>query len=300
MEFGKLHDISKVRWDLPPDDASNIERLQSLKNEIPFKLHFGSPAWAVKGWCGKIYPQTTPADEYLVYYSKNFNCVELNTTHYRIPDTKTVNGWRNKVSSDFQFCPKMHKEISHGRMGLMDKNLLEAWVHFLSEMGENLGPCFIQLHEMFSYHDKRLLFNFLESWPREFKLTLELRHSSWFEEGRVLPALVNYLHQKNIGLVVTDVAGRRDILHSSLSSPWSQIRLIGNNLDPSDETRLSEWSERILEWKKTGLKDVYLFLHQPEDTFTIEFATMASEVFRRAGFLEVPTFTLEHSQNSLF
>lgn len=297
MEFGKLHDISTVHWELPRDDSTNQGRFQ--KNQA-FRIYLGSPAWGIKDWCGKLYPEKTKPEEYLFYYSKHFNCIELNTTHYRIPDSKIVTEWKKKVSQDFQFCPKIYKEISHGKMGLLDKNLLGAWIHFLSEMQENLGPCFIQLHEMFSYQDKKLLFHFLENWPSEFKLTLELRHSSWFENGKVLPALVDYLHRKNIGLVITDVAGRRDILHSSLSSSWTQIRLIGNNLDPSDEKRLQDWAQRISDWKKLGLQDVYLFLHQPEDLFTIEFARMASDVFSRNGFADVPTFQTEHVQKNFF
>lgn len=293
MEFGKLHNIEKVCWELPIDDPTNPER---LKNNESFKLHFGSPAWGVKHWSGKLYPKKTPAEEFLFHYSQHFNCIELNTSHYRIPDYKTLNGWRSKVPESFQFCPKVYKEISHGKMGLVDKKLLSAWTRFLSEMQGSLGPCFIQLHEMFSYHDKKLLFHFLESWPSEFKLTLELRHSSWFEQGRVLPALVDYLHRKNIGLVITDVAGRRDILHSSLSSSWTQIRLIGNNLDPSDERRLRDWAQRISEWKKLGLKDAYLFLHQSDDLFTIEFARMASAIFQQFEFTQVPTFVMEQIQ----
>lgn len=297
MEFGKCHDISNVRWELPLDDPTNQGRMQPNKD---FKIYFGSPAWGIKNWCGKLYPEKTKPDEYLFYYSKYFNCIELNTTHYRIPDFKIVNGWKSKVSEYFQFCPKVYKEISHGRMGLLDKNLLASWLHFLSGMQGHLGPCFIQLHEMFSYQDKKLLFHFLEGWPSEFKLTLELRHSSWFENGKVLPALVEYLHLKNIGLVITDVAGRRDILHSSLASSWTQIRLIGNNLDPSDGKRLQDWSQRIKDWRELGIQDVYLFLHQPDDLFTIEFASMASDIFKKNGFLKVPEFQMEHLQKDFF
>lgn len=297
MEFGKLHDISNVSWNLPSDDPKNKERL--IKRG-PLKLFLGSPAWGVKHWVDKLYPKKTPMDEYLNHYSRHFTCIELNTTHYRIPDSKTVNDWRKKVPEAFQFCPKVYKEISHGQMGLLDKTLLAAWIEFLSEMKGNLGPSFIQLHEKFSYQDKKLLFHFLEGWPSEFKLTIELRHPSWFEQGRVLPALADYLNKKNIGLVITDVAGRRDVLHSSLSASWSQIRLIGNNLDISDELRLKSWGQRVLEWSELGLDSVYLFLHQPDDLYTIEFATMASQVFQDVGFSGLPAFLMENVQANLF
>ncbi len=296
MEFGKLADISNVHWDLPHDDPKNSSR---IKPENKFTLYFGSPAWGEKTWIGKLYPEKTPPEEFLHHYSRNFNCVELNTTHYRIPDLQTTKGWRSQVPEHFLFCPKLHKDISHGRMGLVDKTLLQHWLLFLNDMGKNLGPCFIQFHEMFSYQDKHLLFKFLENWPAEYKLTLELRHPSWFQNGIILPALTDYLHRKQIGLVITDVAGRRDVLHSSLSMPWTMIRLIGNNLDASDEKRLQAWAGRLLQWKEMGLQDPFVFLHQPDDIHTIEFSQMAEKIFKNY-FSEVPHFALESKQESLF
>jgi hypothetical protein len=98
-------------------------------------------------------------------------------------------------------------------------------------------------------------------------------------------------------LVITDVAGRRDILHSSVTAPWTMIRLIGNDLDPSDHLRLHSWSERIWEWTKLGLEETYLFLHQPDDLLTIEFSMLACQVFQKRGFLQVPSFSLQEEKD---
>ena len=296
MEFGKLEDISQVNWNLPDEDAANRLRLGKAKNH---KLYFGSPAWGVKHWSGKIYPKTSEPSEYLHFYSKNFNSIELNTTHYRIPTLENAKEWKSVVPQGFQFCPKVHKDISHDRVGLLDKNLLKRWIFFLESLSTHLGPCFIQFHENFSYEDKMLLFRFLESWPKDFRLTLELRHPSWYQKGTVLPALSEYLHRKNIGLVITDVAGKRDILHSSVTAPWTMIRLIGNDLDPSDQLRLNFWKDRIHDWAELGLEETYLFLHQPDDIFTIEFSMLASQLFQEKGFDEVPQFNLQ-TEKDLF
>ncbi len=290
MEFGKLANIEDVDWTLPEDDQGNSSRL-SFKEDP--QLYFGAPAWTSKHWMGKLYPNGTKNDEFLNYYSQSFNCIELNTTHYAIPDDKTIQGWRSKVPNNFRFCPKVVKEISHGKTGLLDKTLLTHWLAFLDKMQPNLGPCFIQLHEMFSYQDKMLLFKFLESWPKDHKLTLELRHPSWFQNGAILPALADYLHKKNIGMVITDVAGRRDVLHSTVTTDWTMIRLIGNNLDQSDEDRLIQWSERIGEWQQMGVHETYLFLHQPDDVMTIEFASLANNIFSETGFENVPEIHLQ-------
>lgn len=294
MEFGKLENIDSVDWALPPEDPKNSSRIIA-KND--FSLHFGSPAWGAKNWIGKIYPEKTPPQEFLYYYSRNFDCIELNTTHYRIPDEKTVTEWRSQVPETFEFCPKLHKDISHGRMGMLDKTLLSHWLNFISKLEVNLGPCFIQLHEMFSYKDKMLLFQFLENWPNEFKLSLELRHPSWFQDGVILPPLADYMNRKGVGLVITDVAGRRDVLHSSLSTEWTLIRLIGNNLHTSDEKRLEMWAHRLMGWKKLGLSDAYLFLHQPDDIMTIEFATLAEGICIKNGLKESPQFKLHQSMD---
>nr|BDT29075.1 DUF72 domain-containing protein [Bacteriovorax sp. HI3] len=296
MEFGKLENIDSVDSALPTEDPGNASRVSPGHD---FTLRFGSPAWGAKHWLGKIYPPKTPPQEFLYHYSRNFNCIELNTTHYRIPDSKTISEWLLAVPADFQFCPKLHKDISHARNGLVDTTILSHWWEFLSGIQNNLGPCFIQFHEMFSYKDKMLLFRFLENWPSEFKLSLELRHPSWFQNGVILPALADYLNRKNIGLVITDVAGRRDVLHSTLSTDWTLIRLIGNNLHESDERRLGDWALRIKEWQKLGLRDCYLFLHQPDDIKTIEFSTLAEEVFTQMSYENVPHFKLEQNLDLL-
>lgn len=292
MEFGKLADICEVNWTIPLDDPKNTSRLIGPPNESSH-LYMGAPAWGSKHWLGKIYPKKTPTSEFLNFYSRNFTCIELNTTHYRIPDEKTTHEWLSKVPENFLFCPKIPKDISHARNGLVDKIILDQWIHFMEKMRPNLGPCFIQLSEYFSYQDKMLLFKFLESWPSEFKLSLELRHPSWFQNGIILPALSDYLNKRNIGLVITDVAGRRDVLHSSLSTNYALIRLIGNNLDTSDSLRLSYWAERIKSWQTQGPVDTFLFLHQPDDVMTIEFMDLALRVFQEKGFINLPHLQMQ-------
>lgn len=296
MEFGKLDNIDDVDWALPLEDPKNASRLKFKPNPA---LHFGAPTWGSKHWLGKIYPPKTTPSDYLQFYSQSFNCIELNSSHYAIPDDKTIQNWLSKVPNNFQFCPKMLKDISHSQAGLVDKDLLKHWLNFLDKMDSHLGPCFIQLHELFSYENKALLFKFLESWPSEYRLTLELRHSSWFKNGVVLPALADYLHKKNIGMVITDVAGRRDVLHSTVTTDWTMIRLIGNNLDQSDESRLIEWSERIGDWQQLGVHDTYLFLHQPEDILGIEFASLAQNIFMEIGFENVPEIKILEDESLL-
>ncbi|MBS7640072.1 MAG: DUF72 domain-containing protein [Candidatus Bathyarchaeia archaeon] len=46
-------------------------------------------------------------------YYETFILVELNTTFYRYPSLKTVEGWRKKAPENFEFTVKAHQDISH-------------------------------------------------------------------------------------------------------------------------------------------------------------------------------------------
>lgn len=269
MEFGKLSDIDHIDWSLPPVDKKSAGFLASI-NSTTSEFYLGTPTWGSKTWLGKIYPHDAKSTEFLHYYSRAFNTIELNTTHYRLPSSEIVKGWCEQVPANFRFCPKFPQTISHERNGILDQELLKHWQRALADFSNNLGVSFLQLPPYFSYADRAVLHRFLEAWPSEFPLALEFRHPSWFVHGHVLPALVDYLQNKQIGLVITDVAGRRDVLHSSISSPFVLLRFIGNDLHESDFTRSALWLERIKLWRAQGLKEFYFFAHEPDDIFCPE------------------------------
>ena len=74
-------------------------------------------------------------------------------------------------------------------------------------------------------------------------------------------SLNSILKEYNIANVITDSAGRRDLLHMRLTSDTAFIRYNGANHD-SDYTRLDDWVDRLEDWYDQGLKNVYFFVHQ--------------------------------------
>lgn len=272
MEFGKLHSVDGVNWDLPSDDPLASVYLEKFKTSSSAKFYIGTPAWGHKEWIGKIYPEKTKASDFLSYYSRNFNTIELNTSHYRIPTAEQTQKWLAQVGTDFVFCPKLYQGISHSEQGMLDKKLLAEWFEFLKNLGTHRGPCFAQFPPHFDYSKKSLLFYFLQQWPDEFELALEFRHPSWFQNGCVLPALTKYLQSRGIGLVITDVAGRRDVLHVSISAPFTMLRFIGNDLHLSDRQRSQDWAVRLSSWSQQGLQKVFFLVHEPDDILAPEMA----------------------------
>ena len=73
------------------------------------------------------------------------------------------------------------------------------------------------------------------------------------------------LERNNVGSVITDASGRRDCVHMRLTTPTAFIRFQGNDLHPTDYTRVDAWIQRIKIWVEQGAKKIYFFMHQNEE-----------------------------------
>jgi uncharacterized protein YecE (DUF72 family) len=299
LEFGRIESIEDINWSLPRDSEQSLSFINNLKTQNLFALRFGTPAWAHREWIGKIYPKGTKPAEFLSYYSRQYGSVEFNSSHYRIPTLQQVQKWRSQVPANFLFCAKFFQGISHSTHGLQDENLLKTWLRFLESLQENRGPSFLQLPPHFDYQRKAELHTFLKKWPNEFELSLEFRHPSWFQDGQLLPLLAEYLHSRRIGMVITDVAGRRDVLHSTVTSSFAMIRFIGNALHPSDDERLKLWSQKIKKWKQAGLERVFLFIHEPDDILCPEMTNRAVAILNQDLGLKLSSVAVPIESHSL-
>ncbi|RZA02049.1 MAG: DUF72 domain-containing protein [Moraxellaceae bacterium] len=115
MEFGKVpaSELSRLQFQLPADDPRTELALKMKPRKGSARIGVGAPVWGVKGWEGKVYPLGTDTKDFLHHYSRQFNSIELNTTHYRIPDLETIRRWRAATPEGFRFCPKFPQSISH-------------------------------------------------------------------------------------------------------------------------------------------------------------------------------------------
>jgi uncharacterized protein YecE (DUF72 family) len=70
--------------------------------------------------------------------------------------------------------------------------------------------------------------------------------------------------KKDISIIFTDSAGRRDLLHMRLSNSKPFIRFIGAN-HKSDYERIDDWAKRISKWIDDGVSEIAFFVHQNEE-----------------------------------
>ncbi|MFX7756133.1 DUF72 domain-containing protein, partial [Acinetobacter baumannii] len=77
---------------------------------------------------------------------------------------------------------------------------------------------------------KEELFTYLKSLPKDLQFFLEVRHPDWFLKDELANELYSFLKDNNIGIVITDTAGRRECAHMHLTVPKTFIRYVGNSL----------------------------------------------------------------------
>ncbi|WP_332023587.1 DUF72 domain-containing protein [Kaistella sp.] len=257
MKFGQVEDPSNIDFSLPKDHQKTAEILKKSKSK-KLDISVGCAKWNKTDLKG-FYPKGTK-DE-LTYYGTQFNSIELNATFYGMPSPEQVQTWKEKTPADFKFFPKITNTVSHFRRLLNITDVVTQFATAVLNFDEKLGMVFLQLHDNFKPKDYERLEKFIQDWPKEVPLAIELRNNEWFTDEEIFNKTCELFEKHHITNIIVDTAGRRDMLHMRLTTPVAFIRYVGANAE-SDYSRLDDWIERIKIWKEEGLEKLYFFVHQ--------------------------------------
>ncbi|MEJ5223946.1 MAG: DUF72 domain-containing protein, partial [Anaerolineales bacterium] len=144
-------------------------------------LFIGCPIWSFRGWVGNFYPPGTRPADYLREYTRRLTTVEGNTTFYAVPSDKTLTQWVDEMPLTFRFCAKVPRDISHAGALMPHIAAARRFVETMSALGPRLGPMFLQLPPAYSPRRMDDLTAFLDAWPPEARLAVEVRHLDWFD-----------------------------------------------------------------------------------------------------------------------
>ncbi|WP_420601685.1 DUF72 domain-containing protein [Flagellimonas sp.] len=299
MKFGKVDHPELVDFTIPKDHSDTGVVLAGNKVEGEPKIYVGCAKWNRQD-LKNFYPRGTK-DE-LVYYSSQFNCIELNATFYRIFPAEQYQKWYDKTPENFKFFPKMTNEVSHLRR-LNDKvyEVADRYLEVTSLLKDKLGTIFLQMHNNFGPKNWDRVVRFVEYWPKEFPLAIEFRHTDWFNDDGVAQELYHLLQENSIANVLVDTAGRRDLMHMRLTNNEAFIRYVGAN-HKSDYPRLDDWVDRLSTWKEMGLKNFHFFVHQ---NLELESPLLSAYFIEKLNVqlecnLSIPKTLLKDKPNTLF
>lgn len=261
-------------------------------------FYIGCPMWGYKEWVGSFFPARTPASEFLRLYSRRLTAVEGNTVFYALPSTETIARWREETPPTFRICPKVSRSISHEARLDQTRDETLFFVERMRALGSRLGQIFLQLPPTFGPAQLPQLETFLNFWPGDVHLAVEVRHPDFYEEQHA-PALNALLSRYHAARVMMDTrpirvgsAEEQAILQArerkpnlplqvAVTTDLVFLRYIGNPQMEINASFLDAWAQQIAQWLKQNLT-VYTFCHCP---FEIHSPDICAALYQRVSTL---------------
>jgi uncharacterized protein YecE (DUF72 family) len=261
-------------------------------------FYIGCPLWGYKEWLGNFMPAHTPAGDFLRIYSRKLTAVEGNTVFYALPSEENIVRWRQETPDTFRICPKISKSISHTANLKASKQETYDLIRRLSGLESRLGPMFLQLPPSFDPSHLSQLEAFLDFWPAEFRLAVEVRHPDFYKPSHT-HMLNELLADHNVGRVMMDTRPIRigspeekQILHARERKPdlpvqitsttdFIFLRYIGHPRMEVNNTFFDSWAWQLSQWISEG-KDLYVFCHCP---FEVHSPEICYQLYQHVGEL---------------
>ena len=67
------------------------------------------------------------ADRQLDFFQESFDSCEVNGTHHGMPSVSQVAGWKARAAGRFEFCLKVHHDVTHPEAGVPESRALETF-----------------------------------------------------------------------------------------------------------------------------------------------------------------------------
>jgi uncharacterized protein YecE (DUF72 family) len=85
------------------------------------------------------YPAEFQDKSRLCYYASLFNSIEVNSSFYKVPQSKTVAKWVADVPASFKFTFKLWREISHVKGLAFNPADVQRFMQAIDTAGEKKG-----------------------------------------------------------------------------------------------------------------------------------------------------------------
>jgi uncharacterized protein YecE (DUF72 family) len=233
----------------------------------------GTAGWSYKDWEGVVYPPGLKRRQHPVEYLAQFvDCIEVNSSFYGPMRPEIVKLWCRKaaaVNPAFQFTAKLYKAFTHSPQAVVeptsagtihateaDERETRLGLDVLAEAGK-LGALLAQFPVSFkNTNENRDWLEAVLQKFREYPLVVEVRHSSWNNEG-----ILRYFSEKGTAFCNIDQPKIGQSLRPTehVTSAVGYVRLHGRNYrewfdsDSRDDRynylytkdELEGWKERI-------------------------------------------------------
>jgi len=241
--------------DASPSDAIDLPAAAAVDWRIG-TMSFTDPAWS-----GPFYPDALKPGQWLEYYSRHYNAVELDTTFYAIPPPDRVRRWRDTTPADFRFCLKTPRSITHDRPLSAGAGEMLQFLDVCRVFEDKLGVVLIQFPPAFTADNFAAVEQFIEALPRDMSYAIELRHRSWGTLN-----LLQMLHDRGVAFVSAEYASRPSRVFAT--AEFLYVRWIGvhdryatHDREQADVTEALAWWRQAIAAALPKVKAVWGFFN---------------------------------------
>lgn len=212
----------------------------------------GTSGFAYPGWSPRFYPAGLRPDRFLGHYASRLAACELNNTYYQQPSPAKVAAWLSATGPEFRFAVKAQRGGSY-RSLLVDPVASVPWLTDpLRRFGDRLGTVLFRVPDNVRRDDGRLA-AFLETWPRDLPLTVELQDPSWHVDD-----VFDLLAKADAVVCATELPDDADPPILRRTGPFLYLRLRRHDYTRGE---LETWVRRLEPFVADGLDAFVFFRH---------------------------------------
>jgi uncharacterized protein YecE (DUF72 family) len=219
-------------------------------------VRIGTSGWIYKQWRGLFYPERLPVADWLSFYARSFDTVEINNTFYRLPSAEAFVAWRRQAPPRFLYAIKASRYLTHMKKLKDPEPALDNILGRARRLGPHLGPILYQLPPRWHCNLDRLR-QFLAVLPDGQQHVLEFREPSWYTD-----AVRDLLAEHGVGFCIHEMRGSESPLW--VTGPLAYVRFHG----PAQKkyagcyptSQLRKWARRIDDMRDAG-HDVYAYFN---------------------------------------
>lgn len=197
-------------------------------------VRIGTCGWSYPEWKGVFYSDGLASGDFLSHYAERYAVVEVDSTFYRPPSVKMVEGWRDKTPEGFGFSLKVPQTITHEKILRHCEGELAGFLAAVRLLENKLLCCVLQFNyfnrSAFTSLDQFLerLDPFLAAWPKDVPVAVEVRNKAWMTQK-----LADCLRLHQAAWVLPDQAWMPAPLSvvqklDVVTGPFAYVRLLGD------------------------------------------------------------------------
>lgn len=132
---------------------------------------------------GNFYPENLPSKQFLNYYARQFDSVEVNSTFYGAPSIQTLMNWQVQTGAEFVFSIKFPRGITHVKRLRNCREETRFFLNRIELLGNKLGPLLFQFPPSFGALNLSALKKFLRELPTNLRYVVEVRNRKLLSES---------------------------------------------------------------------------------------------------------------------